>query len=253
MIRKVVFIGAGNVATSLSKALIDAGFEVAQIFSRTKESAEALAMYLKTSYTTEKNKIAEADLYICSVKDDAIKDALSGINFNNKIVVHTSGSSEMDILKPFTSHYGVLYPMQTFTIGKNVDWSQVPVFIEANSSYTTNELMLFAKAISSIVTEADSKRRKSLHIAAVLVCNFTNHLYAMADRLLKENNLEFKTMLPLITETVEKVKVISPKVAQTGPASRHDMKVVNDHLSLLSGNDHKIYELISKAIQDEQL
>lgn len=251
---KVAFIGSGNVATHLALRLKDAGEDIVCIFSKTLENAKALASKIGCTYTDTPATVPPADIYICSVKDDCIATALQGIPFpDDAIVVHTAGSVEMSVLEPFSKNIGVIYPMQTFSKAKSVDWNKIPLFIEANTQDNQSKLLSFARAVSPKLNVATSAQRKIIHLASVFACNFTNEIYAIADRLLSENGMEFSTLHPLIDETVAKIKVMRPAAAQTGPAKRGDRKVMDMQQSLLKGTDKEIYKLISKAIQNEQL
>lgn len=249
---KVFIIGSGNVATHFALRLKSAGVDIAGIYSRTLENAKALADKVGVPYATDKSQISDADLYICSVKDDSISDALSGITFpDDAIVVHTAGSVDMNILKPFAQNIGVIYPMQTFSKTKSVDWNDIPVFIEANTQENLCKLQAFANILSPKCSIATSAQRKIIHLASVFACNFTNEIYAIAERLLTENGLDLSILHPLIDETVAKIKTMRPVDAQTGPAKRNDKKVMEMQMSLLNGTDKEIYKLISEAIIKE--
>lgn len=255
--QKVVVIGTGKVATQLTKAILVAGFEVVQVVSRSDVSAARMfaEMGQTLPYTIHKNEVCrQADLYICSVKDDAITDAIDGISIpETALLVHTSGSTESTVLAPFAAHYGVLYPMQTFSYGKEVDFSKVAVYIEANSDIFENRLHIFAHKLTPNIKHVDSAMRAKVHLAAVFACNFTNHLYTIAENILKEANLPFSDLLPLIDETTQKVHTLSPKEAQTGPAIRHDDKIITKHLSQLNNREKAIYQLLTESIQDDKL
>ncbi|MCQ2360787.1 MAG: DUF2520 domain-containing protein [Paludibacteraceae bacterium] len=249
---RVFLIGSGNVATHFALRLKSAGASIAGIYSKTLENAKILADKIDVPYTNDKTQIPNADIYICSVKDDSISDALSGITFPDyAIVVHTAGSVDMSVLKPFAQNIGVIYPMQTFSKTKSVDWNEVPLFIEANTQDNINKLLLFANNLSYKCTVASSAQRKIIHLASVFACNFTNEIYAIADRLLTENGMDFSILHPLIDETVAKIKTMRPVDAQTGPAKRNDKKVMEMQMSLLNGTDREIYKLISEAIIKE--
>lgn len=251
---KVAFIGSGNVATHIALKLKDAGEEIVCIFSKTVANAESLAAKVGCYFTANPSEVPGADVYIVSVKDDCIGAALKGVGIpDESIVVHTAGSVDMMVLKDFATNFGVIYPMQTFSKTKPVDWNQIPLFIEANNDNNLSKLDAFAHKLSPNVKTATSAGRKIIHLASVFACNFTNEIYAIADRLLSEHGIEFSTLYPLIDETVEKIKVMKPACAQTGPAKRGDEKVLKMQEGLLSGTDLEIYKLLSKAIQDEQL
>ena len=254
MIKKVVIIGAGNVATHLSKAIKNAGFEILQIVSRTVESARILGTLLDVPYTCTPEEInTEADLYIVSVKDDAITTALSTFTLpKDALVVHTAGSVSMDVLKEFSSNIGILYPLQTFSKAKNVNFKEIPVYIEANTQENTNKLLQFASNFSDRAKEVNSSMRAQVHLAAVFACNFTNNLYSIASDILEKAGLGFDDMLPLISETTEKIKTLHPGKAQTGPAIRRDSKVIEKQLNALEGREKEIYKLITESIQDEK-
>lgn len=252
-LNNVVLIGAGNVATHLGRALQKAGCRILQVYSRTKESAETLALMLDTTCTTVLDDVrTDADLYIVALKDCVLPKLVSGIvkGREGALFVHTAGSVSMDVWKECAVRYGVLYPMQTFSKQRNVDFADVPFFIEADREEDKKALKVLARRISPKVYEATSDQRKSLHIAAVFACNFTNHMYALCHHLLAQHGMPFEAMLPLIDETARKVHELSPIEAQTGPAVRYDVNVINRHLEMLAGEPEvkDIYEMISKSI-----
>lgn len=255
MIQKVVIIGAGNVATHLSKAIKNAGFEILQVASRTEESARELGTLIDVPFTYSAAELnQEADLYIVSVKDDAIVNALTTFTLpENALVVHTAGSVSMEILKDFSSNIGILYPLQTFSKKKDVNFKEIPVYIEANTQDNSNKLLQFASRFSDRAKEVNSENRAHVHLAAVFACNFTNNLYSIASDILEKAGLSFDDMLPLISETTEKIKVLHPRKAQTGPAIRRDSKVIEKQLNALTGREKEIYKLITESIQDEKL
>lgn len=234
MIQSVNIVGSGNVAGHLDKALADK-VRCSMINPRTLEGFDP-----------------NADLTIISVSDDAIAKVAKTIKAlgYHGLIAHTSGSVPIDILRSTFDHSGVFYPMQTFSKDKTLDYSSIPFFIEASDSDSEEALFLLAKKISPIVNKADSKQRKSLHIAAVFACNFVNHLWSLSGDVLADQGYDFTVLLPLIEETVKKIQVISPVMAQTGPASRGDMNVIESHLDYLSDRPElqKIYQLLSDSI-----
>lgn len=251
----VVFIGAGNLATNLAKALYRKGFRIVQVYSRTEESARALAGVVEAGYTTDLQDVSkEAKLYIVSLKDDALDELLPQITEGKQdaLLVHTAGSIPMNIWEGYAVHYGVFYPMQTFSKQREVDFREVPFFIEARKAEDVNLLKAVAGTLSEKVYDANSEQRRSLHLAAVFTCNFTNHLYVLAAQLLEEYNLPFDVMLPLIDETAHKVHELAPRDAQTGPAVRYDENVICKHLSMLADTPalQEIYKLMSKSIHE---
>jgi predicted short-subunit dehydrogenase-like oxidoreductase (DUF2520 family) len=251
---KLVFIGSGNVAYHLSKAFHAKGFEILQVYSRTLKNAQLLAKELNSTAT---NNIKElnpgADVYFICLKDDSIETVLKQLKLKNKFLVHTSGSVAMIDLKPFSNNYGVFYPLQTFTKEQKVKFKNLPICLEANNDKNKIILLNIAYELTNNVYVINSEQRKQLHLAAVFANNFTNHLFAIADEILKKQSLPFELLLPLIKETVKKVKSISPTQAQTGPALRNDKKTIQKHLKMLSPNHKKLYEAITKSIQQTSL
>ena len=251
----VVFIGAGNLATNLAKALYYKGFRIVQVYSRTEESARALAEKVEADYTTDLQEISkDAKLYIVSLKDAAFVELLPQITEDKQksLLVHTAGSIPMSVWEGHAERYGVFYPMQTFSKQREVDFQEVPFFIEAKRAEDTELLKAIASTLSEKVYEADSEQRKSLHLAAVFICNFTNHMYALAADLLEKYNLPFEVMLPLIDETARKVHELAPRDAQTGPAVRYDENVMSNHLAMLVDSPalQEIYKLMSTINYD---
>ncbi len=247
---KVVLIGAGNVATHLATELYQKSFDIIQVYSRTIKSASALAKAVHAVPVTEISAIInDADLYIFSVKDSVLEELISQVPENKGLWLHTAGSMSIDIFSKYTSHYGVIYPFQTFSKNRDVNWSDIPLFIEASEHNTLIQLEGIAKQLSGKVLELSTDKRKYLHLTGVFACNFTNHMYALAEQILKKIDLPFEVALPLIDETAAKVHSLSPKVAQTGPAVRYDENVINKHLSLIDSKQVKeIYKLISDDI-----
>lgn len=250
--KSIVLIGAGNVATQLGAALKKEGYLISQVYSRTKKSAEALAKTLKAAPLTDLKKIdTGAAIVIIAVKDDAIAAIAKQLKLKDQLLVHTSGSVEMNVLKACSKNFGVFYPLQTFTKGKTVVFKSVPICIEANNSAASTTLQYFAKSLSRKVQKINSDQRKKIHLAAVFACNFSNHMYAIADELLRKEKLSLDLLQPLIEETASKIKNSKPSDVQTGPAVRGDKKTMDAHLKLLGTNKKlkTLYQLISEGIQ----
>jgi len=248
---KIVIIGAGNLATHLSVALQNFGYEILQVYSRTEESAKQLAIKLEVGYTTSINNILpNADFYFVALKDSAINEVLSQIDFQNKLLVHCSGSLHLSVLKEYSENTGVLYPLQTFSKKRLVNFKAIPVFVEANTESNEQKLLAVANHISDKVTHLNSENRKALHIAAVFACNFANHMYSLAAQFLESKEIDFEVLRPLILETAEKVQELQPKDAQTGPAIRFDENIINAHLNELKDKPdlQELYNSISKSI-----
>lgn len=251
----IVIIGSGNLATHISLALKAAGETISQVFSRTEQHAQELAEKLVCDYTNNPDEIDKnASIYILSVKDDAIGEIAAHIckYQPDALFIHTAGSVPMDVFKAYASHYGVLYPMQTFSKHRQVDFRPIPCFIEGSDEHALRQIRRLAESISDKVVLADSEKRRRLHLAAVLACNLTNHCYRLAERVLQEAQIDWQLFLPLIDETAKKVAEMSPKEAQTGPMVRYDVNVMNRQLELLSDErTRQIYRLMAESIHED--
>ncbi len=251
---KIVLIGAGNLATHLGKALHAAGYDMVQVFSRTMQSAETLASLLDAEPLTDMAQVRDdADVYIFSVKDSALEQLISQLcGGEKKVFLHTAGSMPMSVFRGKALHYGVLYPMQTFSKQREVDFSIIPCFIEANDEFALKQIEGLAGQISHRVFQLSSEDRKYLHLSAVFACNFANHCYAASQELLQQHGIPFDVMLPLIDETAAKVHGMTPKEAQTGPAVRYDENVIGKQIQLLENQPYfqKIYDCMSKSIHE---
>ena len=251
---KIVLIGAGNLATHLGKALHAAGHDMVQVFSRTMQSAETLASLLDAEPLTDMAQVRDdADVYIFSVKDSALEQLISQLcGGEKKVFLHTAGSMPMSVFRGKALHYGVLYPMQTFSKQREVDFSIIPCFIEANDEFALKQIEGLAGQISHRVFQLSSEDRKYLHLSAVFACNFANHCYAASQELLQQLGIPFDVMLPLIDETAAKVHGMTPKEAQTGPAVRYDENVIGKQIQLLENQPYfqKIYDCMSKSIHE---
>lgn len=251
---KIVLIGAGNLATHLGKALHAAGHDMVQVFSRTMQSAETLASLLDAEPLTDMAQVRDdADVYIFSVKDSALEQLISQLcGGEKKVFLHTAGSMPMSVFRGKALHYGVLYPMQTFSKQREVDFSIIPCFIEANEEFALKQIEGLAGQISHRVFQLSSEDRKYLHLSAVFACNFANHCYAASQELLQQHGIPFDVMLPLIDETAAKVHGMTPKEAQTGPAVRYDENVIGKQIQLLENQPYfqKIYDSMSKSIHE---
>jgi len=249
---KIVFIGAGNVAFHLSRALQNAGYEIIQVYNRTESSAKELANLLQTSYTASIDDISrDASLYVFSVSDAAIKPVSERLALNGKIAIHLSGSVEMNVFEKHYENFGVFYPLQTFSKSRTVDFSEVPVFLEANNSKTFEILYSAANKISQKAYRASSEDRRKLHMAAVFGCNFVNHLLHISATIAQQAGFDFNALKPLLCETIDKaIASKCPKSVQTGPAYRNDGEVIRKHLELLSAEPEvqQIYKLLSDNI-----
>jgi len=250
-IRSVVIMGSGNMAWHMGHWLIGSGIQVNQIFSRNIERGAGLAAELKTEFTNRLDKIQErTNLYLLTISDDALTAVIRQAVFGNRLVIHMAGSVPIDIFKEKVKNFGVLYPLQTFTMGKPVEYSQIPVFIEASNAKNLARIEQLAFKLSDRVYKVDSEKRAYIHLAAVIASNFTNHMLAVAEKYMQERNLSFDLIKPLVQETIAKALSISPFLAQTGPAVRGNTGVIEKHLSLLENHPEirELYRVISESI-----
>ena len=252
---KIVILGSGNLATHLSLALKAADCDIVQVFSRTLVHGRALAHQLGCSYTNRTDDIRDdADVYIFSVKDDALATLITYVcrKGSDALFLHTAGSMPMTVFEGQTSHFGVLYPMQTFSKARPVEFREIPCFIEASDAQSLKTIRSLAERISARVVDCDSEKRKKLHLAAVFACNLTNHCYRLAERLLESEQIDFRLFHPLIEETARKVMTMSPKNAQTGPMVRYDQNVMNMQMSMLpDARTREIYRLMAESIHED--
>lgn len=231
---RTVLIGRGNVASHLEETLKSSGHDLICVGGRVRTQPIP----------------HDADLYVIAVTDSAIQSVASEIGPVAGLVVHTAGSVPMSVLPQ--RNRGVLYPLQTFTKGRPVDMQQVPLFIESDGDISL--LREVAGQLSNSVTEMNSDCRKYLHLAAVFCCNFTNHMYRIAENILSQHDIPFSVMLPLIDETARKVHTLSPAQAQTGPAVRWNKEVMQAQASLLEREDlRQLYQILSQSIHHDKL
>ena len=247
---KVVCLGAGNVASHLTIALKEQAFDIVQVYSRTVQSAALLANQVGAIPITNLKEITDkADLYIFSLKDSALESVISQVPKNKGLWIHTAGSIPLNIFSNYNHRNGVVYPFQTFTKNRKLNWKDIPVFIEASDEKSLKDIRTMASTLSNKIFELSSEERKYLHLTGVFACNFTNHMYMLSKLFLQKVNLPFDVALPLIEETASKVRDLSPEKAQTGPAVRYDENVIQKHLSLIEDDRIKqIYKLISEDI-----
>ena len=244
----VVLLGTGNVATHLFHAF-SACKEVVikQVYNH---SAESLSRFQEsTAVTTSLKELEPADIYVVALKDDAIAEVAGKLQQQEGLVVHTSGSVSLDALE-MCRRSGVFYPLQTFSKDQPVDYTEIPFCLEAKEEKDLDLLKSVAGEISGKAYEVSSEQRKKLHLAAVFVCNFVNHLYAVGEDICRENDLPFEILQPLIKETAQKITRSSPAKVQTGPAKRDDKSTIKAHLEQLSSPENKeIYQVLTRAIQ----
>jgi len=245
--KNIILLGSGNVATHLGIALKNSNYTIVQVYSKSMKNAKILANKLDAHFTNDLSKLKSADLIIVSINDDAISNVISQIK--NTAIVHTSGSIGLNVFKEQFSNYGVFYPLQTFNKEIDVNISEIPFCIEGNSLEFEKQLIEIAKALSNNVVKMNSPQRKQLHIAAVFACNFSNHMYSIADDLLAKKDIDFKILLPLIRKTVANLESNKPKEVQTGPAKRKDAAIIQEHIATIKEKEIKeLYQKISTNI-----
>jgi predicted short-subunit dehydrogenase-like oxidoreductase (DUF2520 family) len=254
---KVISVGAGRLAWHLVQALSGAGHEVVQVYSRTEESAAALAAKVGAQPVCRMDDVGDADVYVVAVKDAVLADVVRQLCKGRaaRVFLHTAGSMPMQVFDGLAAHYGVFYPMQTFSKERALDFSRIPIFLEGSDPVALGVARTLAESVSRQVVELSGEGRRRLHLAAVFACNFANHCYELASEVLQEQGLPFSVMQALVDETAAKVSELSPRQAQTGPAVRYDQNVMEAQLSLLADRPlaQQIYRLMSKSIHETAL
>jgi predicted short-subunit dehydrogenase-like oxidoreductase (DUF2520 family) len=253
MRKKITILGSGNVATFLGLTLRKANNQIMQVYSPNISHAEALAAKLNAVPIEKLSHIRdEADIYIIAVTDDAIEQVANELETEGKIVVHTSGATSKEVLAAKSAHYGVLYPYQSLKIGEVVDVSTMCIFFDGNDEETLQLLEELSFDITGYALQAGDEERLKYHLAAVVANNFANHLFALAEKILVMNGLDFENLKPVILQTAQQALAHSPAENQTGPAIRGDKKTIERHLELL-GDDSDLKELyikLSESIQN---
>ncbi|MBI5542061.1 MAG: DUF2520 domain-containing protein [Bacteroidia bacterium] len=248
----IYLIGAGNVASHLGIALTGMGIKIKSVWSRNIENATVLSKNINSGFTDNLNEICnEKAIYIISVPDIAISEIIKTIGKNNSVLIHTSGSTNINVFESYSTNYGVFYPLQTFSkTKKDLNFSEIPVFFESSNNCVNEILDNWCKLLNVKAINLNSEQRLKIHIAAVFANNFTNHMMTIAQELTTEYNIDFNLLRPLITETFEKLKSFNPNEIQTGPAIRNDITTINKHLNSLSDNPDfaKIYSFVSESI-----
>jgi predicted short-subunit dehydrogenase-like oxidoreductase (DUF2520 family) len=240
----IVIIGAGNVAFHLSRALQENGHRIIQVLGRSHKNASELASLINCEYIINVQGINKnAHLYILCVPDSAIPQLAKSLPKLNGMIVHTSGSTNMSVLSQTADHYGVLYPFQTFSKNTEMDFRDVPFFIEASSPETQRLLIDMVLSLQAKPIEMDSETRKWLHISGVFSCNFVNHMLAISYLINQNKGISFQSLKPLVFETIKKAFESNPLDTQTGPAIRGDSETIRNHVALLTTMDEDIRDL----------
>lgn len=253
-ISSIAIIGTGNVATHLSKALKLAGFNITIVFGRDNKKAKELASIVgATAYSDIKLLPTKVDVYILAVKDSAIQEVSLALPEVKGLVVHTSGIMPLSILLKH-KHSGVFYPLQSLSKNIEVDFSTIPILVEASQKSDMEKLISIANSCGAKSVEVDSEKRQVVHLAAVFANNFGNHLFHVAQQILATKNIPFEILQPLITETARKISNNNPIEMQTGPAARNDIETIEMHLKLLQQmpSYRQIYDILSQSIREAQ-
>lgn len=248
----ITVVGAGNVAWHLAKALYDAGHHIVEVCSRNISTAQSLARMVGATATDDFNCIKPTShIYIYAIKDDALEWVINNVKIDYGLHIHTSGSVPMSVFASSKTRYGCMYPLQTFTKGKGLDMSKVPFFIESNTTEDEAVIGDLAQSISRKVYRLPSQDREYIHLAGVFASNFTNLMYYKAASILEERGIPLSVLNGLMTEAVNKAKLIGPEQAQTGPAIRGDKKIMDKHISMLADDPlwKEVYLLLSELIQ----
>ena len=248
---QVCIIGTGNVATSMGKAFTRSGVKIIGVWGRTASNARQLSIKLGCSWFENIVDLPEnTDLYLVAVKDDAVETVCNKLSKKKGIIVHTSGSVPLSVIK--SKHCGVIYPVQSITRTHPRSFRKVPVCIEGNDSSVTKKLLTLAGKISDSCVVMDSKQRSVLHVAAVFVNNFNNYISGIAEQLLSDYKIPVNLLKPLAKSTVNNLFREGWAKSQTGPARRHDIKTISKHLQLLKGYSEYVhlYKFLSSRIED---
>lgn len=251
---KISILGTGNVAWHLAHALDAARHTIVQVWGRDMQKAKQLAQPFNAQPISILEQLEDdIDVLLLCISDDAIVKTAEHLSNKPYLIAHTAGAMDMELLKNTSQFYGVFYPLQTLSTGKKVNFFDVPLCIEGNNKAAESQLMALGNTISNSVQIISSEKRKYLHLAAVFANNFTNALYAEAASILEQHDLSFNLLRPLIQETAQKVQLMLPQQAQTGPAKRHDDNTLQKHLELLpKGSDkEKIYRLLTEIIKSK--
>ncbi len=252
---KISIIGAGNVGYHLSQRLKEVGHQISQIFSRQTNKAVRVSRIIGAVPIDNISSLQpDAQLYIIAVKDDAIATVAEKMRKKlpgNTWVVHTSGSTPSDVLAPHFNNYGVFYPLQTFSINRMADFLNIPILVDSNKELMKNRLFQLAETVSSKVYLINDEQRAKIHVTAVMVNNFSNHLYSIAEDILRKEELPMEILIPLIQETSKKISMFPAKEMQTGPAIRGDEKTIQRHLKFLEQYNgyQEVYQMMTESLQ----
>ncbi len=249
---QISIIGSGNVATVLGRMIKNAGHTILQVYNRNLSTAIFLANHLAAEPINNWQQLnEEADIYLMALNDSAIPEAAKNMHLQKGILVHTAGSVSKNVLKDAAINFGVLYPLQSLRKEKT-DYQNIPFLVDGSSADVISTIAGLAKTISSSVQKAGDDERLKLHLAAVVVSNFTNYLYSLADKYCQKENIPFKMLQPLIAEVADRLQIHHAAEMQTGPAIRRDLPTIEKHIQLLENYSdlQEVYAFLSKKIME---
>jgi len=248
---RVVIIGAGNVASVFGRLISAANHEIIQVYSRSISSAQSLGKELGCSFVDNLEAVdLTADIYILAITDNALQNIQDSLFLGDKLVVHTAGSVSKKVLSNISSQYGVMYPLQSLRKDQSADQSIIPLLIDANKESVLSIIEQFAFTLSSVVSIVGDDKRLCLHLAAVIVNNFTNHLYTLTAEYCKNEEVDFKMLQPIIEQTALRLRANLPADLQTGPAIRNDQSTLDKHIQALSNHPElkTIYLIFTESL-----
>jgi predicted short-subunit dehydrogenase-like oxidoreductase (DUF2520 family) len=249
---KIVILGAGNVGYQFAWHLHNSGHQIVQIFSRHLPSAKWIGNLIEIPCTDKYDEITQdGEIYLLTVKDDAIPEVCSQLRLQHQVIAHTSGSVSMKVLEGVSENFGIFYPLQTLSRNVSVDFGVIPFCVNASNEKSFLMLNDLAGTLTNKIIRVDDEKRLAIHVAAVFANNFTNHLFSISQVLLERNGLSFEIFKPLINETVRKIQNHDPLNVQTGPASRNDEQTIEKHLQFLKDDPGfaELYRLFTEDIQ----
>lgn len=251
---KISLIGSGRVAFHLAQALLAQGHNIVQVYARDFDKTQKFAEKIQAKACQSLQQFQSTDLIILAVSDSAIAELVKQVHelFPETLMVHTSGSTDIEVISHVHEKAGVFYPLQTFSFERDVDWSATPLFVEALAEVDQKLLSDLANSLSNRVYQYTSKQRLTLHLAAVFACNFSNYCFDMAKQIVHAEQVDFSLLYPLIVETAKKATENDPMQMQTGPAMRGDQNILAMHQNLLAQAERDdlkdIYQLLSDGI-----
>ncbi|ADI91579.1 Rossmann-like and DUF2520 domain-containing protein [Acinetobacter oleivorans] len=251
---KISLVGSGRVAFHLAKALLDQGHNIVQVYARDFDKTQKFAEKIQAKACQTLREFQPTDLIILAVSDSAIAKLVKQVHefFPDTLIVHTSGSTDIEVIRHVHEKAGVFYPLQTFSLERDVDWTSTPLFVEAITDVDQKLLLDLANSLSNRVYQYTSKQRLTLHLAAVFACNFSNYCFDMAKQVVDKEQVDFSLLYPLILETAKKATENDPKQMQTGPAMRGDQNILAMHQDLLAQANQddlkQVYQLLSDGI-----